>query len=499
MVKTVEFGRLQDARQIRNDNLLSQFLADSDSGNEKTVRVVDNIPDRALNRIRGDAADSRQAERDKAGQAALTREERNEIDFSREGVDVPTARSIKGIAENEGVTDWMAYADLTLTVDENREVLASAAQEEGNARQDAEMTEGRQIERAAQANERVEREEIPRAKDAAIAGGDAEAAEFLQTDEFAVAATENDFRGSLTDEGVFSGSGEDFERAVERHRDRSARARALDERKRAEIAPNPVVWSQNPGRYDLPGVDTVQPAKVHERRSERAQQTDENDFAPVADSPVQWARNPDQYDWPGVDLPDASPFPENADQLEAEALESAGGATEAGAPEFGIGGAPGNAPAPASPRDFEPGSADSIQTTRGMVPGGPSGPESPADAGLGSNNDPDVIDPVFYRNDVLDDLETERDAQEQADQAAALGEVFTDDRGGQSDLLDVGLSPDTRQQQGRESSVAEETASAFGVDDRTDAGRGESRDIDEGEQQGFEVFGGGVRENETLF
>lgn len=53
--------------------------------------------------------------------------------------------------------------------------------------------------------------------------------------------------------------------------------------------------------------------------------------------------------------------------------------------------------------------------------------------------------------------------------------------------------------QHRTSREAEAIASEFGIDDRGDASRGAGKDVDEGEQQGFEMFGGGVRENETLF
>lgn len=45
---------------------------------------------------------------------------------------------------------------------------------------------------------------------------------------------------------------------------------------------------------------------------------------------------------------------------------------------------------------------------------------------------------------------------------------------------------------------AVEQATAFGIDDRDDATRSPGNDVDEGEQRGFEVFGGGVRENKGL-
>jgi len=44
--------------------------------------------------------------------------------------------------------------------------------------------------------------------------------------------------------------------AFEQHQDRSARAKDVDNQRRATLTTNFELWSENPGRYDYPGIDT---------------------------------------------------------------------------------------------------------------------------------------------------------------------------------------------------------------------------------------------------
>jgi hypothetical protein len=295
---TVEFGRLQDARQIRQNRKYRAFLKDSDSGREKTVRLKENTPKSAVQDIRGEAAESRQHERQEAGQVELTRSERREIDFSKPGVNVPKARSIKGIAANEGVDDWLAFGDLEATVDENRSILKSAKREERGGRMDAVSDESHQIDKAARAHQQVKQQANPRARQYAFEG-DEDAQEHLRDEGLG----ESLDIGFTQKRGRLEGQGEDFERLEEFHKSRSEQAQAMDNRKSAPKTRDPFVWMNNPGEYDYPGVDTVQPKKLHEQRSERAQDVDEQRSAPIADSKQEWAMHPDEYDWPGVDSP----------------------------------------------------------------------------------------------------------------------------------------------------------------------------------------------------
>jgi len=230
-VPEVEFGQRQVANSIRER--LSGFLADNDSRRSKTVELKDAVPDEMVQRVQEEAADSRQAEADEAGQASLSDRERKEIDFSREGVNVPFARSVKGSAQNEGVTDWLQFADLNLTVDENRRVLAEASNEERNRSDLGKSQEKRDIQRAAD-NKRKRRQQAEGAKQPAFEG-DSDAADFLRD--------EQRLEDDLFDINLRSGSGptgRDFERLQEAHNNRSERAQRVDERRSAKVTRDPL-------------------------------------------------------------------------------------------------------------------------------------------------------------------------------------------------------------------------------------------------------------------
>jgi len=287
----IEFGQRGVANEIRNR--LDGFLAEDDSRVEKTVRLQERVPDSLVQRVQEEAADSREADAQKAGQASLSDRERREIDFSKDGVDVPTARSIKGIADREGVTDWLQFADLTLTVDENRRVLERAGREERGARGRGKTQEQAALEKGKQAKRR-RRQQAEGAKDAAFAG-DSEAIGFLREEE----RFEDDlFDVSLRGSGP---SGRDYERLQDAHDARSERARRVDERRSSTVTRDPLRWAGAKNQLDYPGIDTVDPASLHAERSLNARQIDEREQAPIADTREQWARNPDRYDWRGVD------------------------------------------------------------------------------------------------------------------------------------------------------------------------------------------------------
>lgn len=301
MPERIEFARRELANQIRDDPQFQAFIADSDDRRTATVVLRDATPEPALNDIAGRAADSRRAEAEKAGQAPLTDAERRRINFAAPGVNVPKARSIKAIAEKEGVDDWIAFADLSLTVDENRDLLKRAAREERGKRMGQRRdSEAARAQRLGEAFTTQQDQELDRAKDFALTDPDPEAQDFLRDQ----GPIEDVFDIGLRREpGRTVGQGEDFDRLVERHEQRGERATAIDERRTAEVTTNPFVWANNPDRYDFPGIDTVQPADLHDERSERARDTDRDELAPIADTREQWARHPDEFDWPGVDTP----------------------------------------------------------------------------------------------------------------------------------------------------------------------------------------------------
>lgn len=301
----VDFGSRGAARQVRNNPQLRGFVAEGDDARSSTVRLKSGTPESALNRIGNLAAESRQKDAAKAGQSELSRRERSKIDFSRQGVNVPKARSLKAIAEKEGVSDFLQFADLTLTVDENREVLERASREEKGSRGLGRSSEKDVTMRAAGAFDRQREEEVGHAKGPAF-GGDPDAQALLRERQGA-GADVFDVSFSSTDRfGRPEPSGRDAERLRDIHSQRSAHAQRMDEIQAAPKTRDPLKWVNNPAQLDFPGIDTVDPERVHSARSDRAQAVDESRTAPMASSVEEWAASPDEFDLEGIDAPAAA-------------------------------------------------------------------------------------------------------------------------------------------------------------------------------------------------
>lgn len=130
----IEFAGLSDAREMREQH--ADALADTDDKRSKVVRFRENeLADHDVEEIVA-VAEAGRADREGAGQATLTDHERDRIDFSEGRANVPHARSVKALMHSEGVDDWVAYYDPTLTVDEHREVAERAARDERGQRLD---------------------------------------------------------------------------------------------------------------------------------------------------------------------------------------------------------------------------------------------------------------------------------------------------------------------------------------------------------------------------
>lgn len=112
-----------------------------DDRRRKTVAFVSETPDDVRRELETEASASRSEQQSGPGQVPLMKGERRQLDFSREGVNVPKYRAIKGVAAKHGVDDWLAYADHTLTVDEHREVMERATRDESGQRMDADRTD----------------------------------------------------------------------------------------------------------------------------------------------------------------------------------------------------------------------------------------------------------------------------------------------------------------------------------------------------------------------
>lgn len=135
----IEFGTKAAADQFRDEHDEHVCPLDDDR-RLKTVAVIDDTPEWVFEQAEIEAASGR-ADRDGgAGQVELTEREREEIDFSTGRANVPWAKSVKGIARSEGVDDWLAHVDESLTVDEHREVMERAARDDRGRRLDEETS-----------------------------------------------------------------------------------------------------------------------------------------------------------------------------------------------------------------------------------------------------------------------------------------------------------------------------------------------------------------------
>ncbi|QCP90406.1 hypothetical protein [Haloarcula marismortui] len=173
MTERIEYGSKDAADAARDRH--SEYLCSDDDRRLKTVAWAESgTPEWVLEQERLEAADSRDDGGDDGGQVALSDTERDGIDFSDGRANVLHARSVKGIAQSEGVEDWTSYYDPTLTVDEHREVMADAARESGSrtAEESVEEKAGRAA-RAAQSSQ------CDHAR-GHCENGDPEACEFLQ-------------------------------------------------------------------------------------------------------------------------------------------------------------------------------------------------------------------------------------------------------------------------------------------------------------------------------
>ena len=173
MTEYVEFASKDVADSYRDDH--AEHLCTDDDRRLKTVAFSSDTPEHVLERARREADDGRGERETDAGQVDLSDHELEEIDFSEARASVPHAKSVKGIAASEGVDDWLAHYDPTLTVDEHREVMERAARDGGGRRMDSEDSA---TERAGRAARTAQSEECDHAA-GHCRHGDPEACEFL--------------------------------------------------------------------------------------------------------------------------------------------------------------------------------------------------------------------------------------------------------------------------------------------------------------------------------
>jgi hypothetical protein len=142
----------------------------------KRVVFASSAPDWLLEQAELEAMETRGEADQSTGQIPLSDHERDEIDFSKARASVPHARAVKAIAAEQGIDDWLAHYDPTLTVDEHRSTLEEI-QASGGRRMDAH--EEREAQRHRDAARTAQSEQCDHAEDH-CRHGDPEACEFLR-------------------------------------------------------------------------------------------------------------------------------------------------------------------------------------------------------------------------------------------------------------------------------------------------------------------------------
>lgn len=174
MSSTVEFASKETADHYRDR--YEEFLCPDDDARLKTVTFASDVPDHVLEEAERDAFQGKEERSTGPGQIPLSGHEKSQIDFGKGRANVPHARSVKAIAAEKGVDDWISYFDPSLTVDEHREILAAAKTEGGGRRHDPDVSGA---EKAGEASRRAQAGECDHAE-GHCKHGDQEACEFLK-------------------------------------------------------------------------------------------------------------------------------------------------------------------------------------------------------------------------------------------------------------------------------------------------------------------------------
>jgi hypothetical protein len=185
MSEAVEFAEKSTADRYRDE--YPEFICPvDDDARQRTVRFTSDVPASVLEEAEAAATAGRaEAGQPSLEQRELTRSEKRDLDFSRDGVSVIEARYLKGLGEEYGVNPFQ-HVDLTEidAVEDARPILerakrsGGAGRGGGTAQYDDGATERRERERRANA-ERHEASRCDHARDK-CRSGEPEACEILQ-------------------------------------------------------------------------------------------------------------------------------------------------------------------------------------------------------------------------------------------------------------------------------------------------------------------------------
>jgi len=140
----IEFGTKSGADAARDEH--AEWICPVDDDRRlKTVAFVDESHDRVRDQLEAGAQTGRAERAEGSGQADLTDEEKNRIGPFTGANNYLKAASVKALLRDNSVSDWEAWYDKNLSVDEHRSsVLPEAKQAGGGDR----MAAGRQCDHA---------------------------------------------------------------------------------------------------------------------------------------------------------------------------------------------------------------------------------------------------------------------------------------------------------------------------------------------------------------
>lgn len=126
----VEFGTKSGADAARDEH--AEYVCPVDDDRRlKTVSFVDDTPDRVRDQLEAGAATGRAERAEGSGQADLTDAEKNRIGPFTGSNNYLKAASVKALLRDNGVSDWEAWYDSELSVDEHRSSVLPQAKQAG--------------------------------------------------------------------------------------------------------------------------------------------------------------------------------------------------------------------------------------------------------------------------------------------------------------------------------------------------------------------------------
>ena len=248
---SVEFEHKKTADHFRKEH--PNAICPDDDARLKTVRFAGDAPQSVLREAERKAFQEAEEEGAKSGQVPLTDDEKDRLDFSRDGVNIPKAQSVKAIALDAGVDDWLSYFDPELEVDEHRSIYDDAGAKSGGRRLDNEETG---VEKAGRAARTAEAEECNHAE-GHCKHGDPDACEFLKNE----CSFSEDQVERILDDTTGDPAGGDLPGPVYHGLDRqwTQFKAGLGETKRAAAAINEIreQYGQDPLAFDELGGETI--------------------------------------------------------------------------------------------------------------------------------------------------------------------------------------------------------------------------------------------------